>query len=328
MQIKSLIVSVLCLFLLCPPSASGVEVGSASETPWRIKLYEAAVIPGDMVRLQDIGQVFGTPPPGVWEQLGPRELWTAPPESGKALQINRNKLEQALRQTLGDVADLCVLPGKGMVLQRGGQVLREDDLRALVVRELTPQIRAMDGNAELSDFRLPAYAFLSHSGQQVVLEPPNLAPGRVSLRFSVMEVDGRAIRKFTGTMMLDLWKEVACPTKPVNRGDAMGPDNVTWVRKNMVHVRGDLWDGRGGPWQATRVLLPDQPIYRTDLVPLAALKKGTIINLVYANGAVQLTTKAEALSDGALGETIAVRNLQSGKQVYATITDANTAHVK
>lgn len=327
MKIRIVLFYMVMLALLIPAHGLAVEVGSAAETPWRIRLYEAAVIPGDMVRLGDIGQVFGTPPPGAWEQLAARELWPAPQEAGKALQINRNRLEQALRQTLGDVADLCVLP-KGMVLQRGGSVLREDDLRALVVKELTPQIRAMDGNPELSDFRLPAYAFLSHSGQVVELEPPNLAPGRISLRFTLKEVDGRSIRKFTGTVMLDLWREVATPTKAVNRGEATGPENVTWVRKNMVHVRGDLWDGRGGPWQATRTLLPDQPIYRTDLVPLAALRKGATVTLVYNRGAVKLAIKAEALSDGALGETIPVRNLQSGKQVYGTIMDANTVRVK
>lgn len=324
MKIK--ILSFLAVLLMAFQSVHAQDTPGV-DSPWRIRLYEAAVIPGDMVRLGDIGQIFGNPPPGVWEKLAARELWAAPEEPGKALQINRNRLEQALRQSIGDVTDLCVLP-KGLVLQRGGAVLREDDLRALVVRDLTPLLRAMEGEAVLGDFRLPAYAFLSHSGQRVVLEPITPAPGRLSLRFAVQEVDGRDIRKFTGTAMLDQWKEVPTPVKAVNRGEALHTSNVGWQRMNLAHVRGELWDGRGGPWQATRSIVPGQPLYRTDLAPLSALRKGTIVSLVYKRGAVQLATRAEALSDGALGETIAVRNLQSGKQVYAVVLDNNTVEVK
>lgn len=317
-----------------PPVASP---GSAADSlmqdanpaaiPWRIRLHEAAVIPGDMVLLGDIGQVFGTPPPGVWEQLAARPLWPAPPDPGKALQISRNKLEQALRQTLGNVADLCVLP-KSMALQRGGAVLREDDLRALVVKELTAELRNLDGEGELLDFRLPAYAFLSHDGQTLTLDPPLLAPGRVSLRFLVKEVDGRVLRRFTGTMMLNLWKQVPSPAKPVNRGEELSLDNITWLRMNMAYVRGDLWDGRGGPWQVQRAIAPDQPIYRNDLIPLWAIKKGTVVNLIYMRGNVQLATKAEALTDGGLGDSITVRNLQSEKQVFAIVQSADTVVVK
>lgn len=317
---------VLPAVLSGPALAEEARIDPAS-TPWRIRLHEAAVVQGDMVLLGDIGQLYGNAPAGVWEQLSQRPLWPAPPEPGKALQINRNKLEQALRQSLGSVADLCVLP-KGMALQRGGSVLREEDLRAMVVRELTPQLRMLDGDAELADYRLPAYAFLSHDGQKLVMEQPQLAPGRVSLRFAVKEVDGRDLRKFTGTMMLHLWKELPTPIKPLNRGDAFMPDNIAWVRTNLAHVRGDLWDGRGGPWQVQRALVPSQPVYRSDLAPLAAVRKGAVVTLIYAKGNVMLSAKAEVLSEAALGDTVAVRNLQSGKQVYAVVQDNNTVIVK
>lgn len=310
-----------------PPAQTSLESLNPASTPWRIRLHDAAIIPGDMVRLGDIGQLFGDAPPGVWEQLAERPLWPAPPDPGKALQISRTKLDQALRQTLGAVADLCVLP-KSMALQRGGSVLREDDLRSLVVKDLTPHLRNMDGEAELVDFRLPAYAFLAHDGQTLTLEPPQLTPSRVSLRFIVKEVDGRVLRRFTGTVMLNLWKEVPSPAKPVNRGDALSPDNITWLRMNLAYVRGDLWDGRGGPWQVQRAIAPDQPIYRADLAPLSAIKKGAVVNLIYMRGNVQLSTKAEALSEGAPGDTITVRNLQSDKQVYAIVQNADTVLVK
>lgn len=302
-----------------PPSLTGAE--------WRIRIYDSAVAKGDMVTLGDIATLHGTPPSGVWERLVSRPLWPAPAEEGKPLQINRARLSRALKETLGDVADLCLLPSS-LAIQRGGAVLREEDLRALAVRELTPQIRNLPGQTELTDFRLPAYAFLAHPGQSVKLEPVKVEPGRISLRFIVQEVDGSILRRFSGTVMLDQWIEVPCAAVPLNRGDFAGPEQITWISKNMAQLRGSLWDGRGGPWQVQRSIGTGQPIYISDLVPLNIIRKGAIVTLIYAQGAVQLTTQAEALADGGPGDTIPVRNVQSKKQVYAAVRDANTVEIK
>ena len=298
-----------------------------ADTGWRIRILEAAVVNGPMVTLGEIGQVHGAPPPGVWERLANRPLWPAPAEPGKPLQVNRTRLSQALREALGDVADRCLLP-TSMAIQSGGAVLREDDLRALVVRELTPRLRALPGDAELEDFRLPTYAFLAHPGQRIALETGRIGPGRLPLRFVALEVDGTPIRRFTGTVMVNLWADVPCAAQPLNRGDRVGPEQVTWIRKNLTFVRGDLWDGRGGPWEARKAVGTGQPILISDLGPVTAVRRGAVVNLVYARGAVRLVVKAEALADGGTGDTVPVRNLQTKKQVYAEIVDADTVQVK
>ena len=61
---------------------------------------------------------------------------------------------------------------------------------------------------------------------------------------------------------------------------------------------------------------------------MTAVRRGAVVNLVYARGAVRLVVKAEALADGGTGDTVPVRNLQTKKQVYAEIVDADTVQVK
>lgn len=324
------LLSWLCLCLM--PAHVAVVYGSVasvdpSTASWRIRIHSAAVAAGDMVTLRDIADVHGTPPAGVWEQLADRPLWAAPPEPGKPLQINKTRLARALRESLGDLADLCLLP-PSLALQRGGAVLREEDLRGLVVKELTPVLRNLNGEAELDDFRLPPYAFVAHAGQRIVLEPPQLQAGRLTLRFLVQEVDGSPVRRFSGSVMLNLWMEVPCAAVPLNRGDSASPEQVTWIRKNLAHLRGDLWDGRGGPWQVQRAIGTDQPIYLADLAPLTVVRKGSVVTLIYNRGSVQLAVQAEALEDGAPGTTVQVRNLQSRKTIFATVRDADTVEVK
>lgn len=306
-----------------PQATAPQGVAPGSQEAWRVRIRDAAVVRDSMVRLGDIADPLGNMTPQAWNELAAKPLWPAPETSGKPLSINRQRLSTALRQSLGDLADACILPAS-LAIQRDGSVLREDGLRSLVVNTLTPRINALGGHGELRDFRLPAYAFTAHDGQSIVLEETPVAPGRISLRFAVREMDGSIVRRFTGSVFLDLWMDVPCATRPLNRGDAITPDAITFKRSNLAYQKGTVWDGRGGPWQIIRSVGASQPIMATDLTPLAAVRKGDRVTLLYERGNVQLRTVVEAMEDGGAGDTIAVRNMDTKRQIYATVRDNNT----
>ena len=121
-----------------------------------------------------------------------------------------------------------------------------------------------------------------------------------------------------------------CPVcgAPLNRGDAVSPDRVTFRSENLAYTRGAIWDGKGGPWQAKRAIGVGEAILADDLAPLAAIHRGDRVTLVYRRGNVEMRTMVEALEEGGPGDTIAVRNLSSKKQVYATVRDADTVETK
>ena len=294
---------------------------------WRLKVAPAAVTNTDSVLLGDIAAPLGHMDPALWSDLKSRQLWPAPPEEGKPLQINRSRLSQALRQSLGnELAARCILP-TSLVIQRGGLVFREDDLRSYVVKSLTPQLSAMPGEAELNEFRLPDYIFLAHNQQRVQLEPGKLTPGRVPLRFAVQEADGTVLRRVSGTVNLTLWITVPAASRPLGKGDALTPEAVTFMRINAGQLRDLPWDGHGGPWQVTRSLITGEPILQSDLVSQLMVRRGTILTLIYVRGNLRMTTQAEALADGEPGATIPVRNLQTKKQIYATVKDGSTVEI-
>ncbi len=294
---------------------------------WRIRIREAAVTKGDTVLLGEVADALGSVPPDIWQQLRTQPLWPAPPEPGKPLQINKMRLGQALHEVLGDMATRCILPSS-LVIQRDGVVLREDDLRNYLVRFLTPQLNAMPGTAELTDFRLPSYIFLAHSQQQVNLEHGKIVPGRISFRFVVQEMDGTELRRVAGAAFLNLWVETPAAARPFNKGDPLDVNSVTFIRVNAAHLKGIPWDGRGGPWQFVRSVGTGQTIFQSDLLGLAMMRKGSIVRLVYKRGSVRIEVHGESLADGEPGAIIPVRNLQSKKQVYATVIDSKTVMIQ
>lgn len=313
---------------LAPVSASGAQLAMPDANDWRLKVAPAAVTNGDMVRLGEIATPLTDMDPALWNELRQRELWPAPPEEGKPLQINRSKLSQVLRQALGqEYAARCVLP-TSLVIQRGGLVFREDDLRSYVVKSLTPQLAAMPGEAELTDFRLPEYIFLAHSGQRVQLEPGKLSPGRVALRFAVQEADGTILRRVAATANLMLWITVPAAGRPLSKGETLSPEAVTFMRVNAAQLKDVPWDGQGGSWQVIRSIGTGEPILQSDLANRLMVRRGNILTLKYERGNLKMSIQAEALADGEPGATIPVRNLQTKKQVYATVKDGSTVEIR
>ena len=309
------------------PVAQDGQLNMLGPDDWRIKILSAAVTNSDMVVLGDIAVPLGQMGQDTWAQLRAQQLWPAPTEEGKPLQISHSRLSQALRQALGkEVAGRCILPSS-LVIQRGGLVFHEEDLRSYVVKSLTPQLSAMPGQVELSDFRLPDYIFLAHAQQRVQLEPGKLSPGRVPLRFAVQEVDGNVLRRISGTVNLTLWITAPAASRPMNKGEALAAESVTFMKVNASQLRDLPWDGRGGPWQVNRALNTGEPILQSDLVSQLMVRRGDVVNLIYIKGNLRIATQAQALADGEPGATIAVRNLQTKKQVYAIVKDGSTVEI-
>lgn len=309
------------------PPAPGESVPMLGENDWRLKIASSAVTHTENVLLGDIAIPLGKMDDRLWQDLRQRELWAAPPEEGRPLQINRSRLGQALRQALGnDMGARCILP-TSLVIQRGGLVFREDTLRNYVVKSLSAQLASMPGEAELNDFRLPDYIFLAHNQQQVQLEPGKLAPGRVPLRFVVQDADGTVLRRLAGTVNLVLWVTVPAAARPLTKGDPLTAEAITFLRVNANQLRDLPWDGKGGPWQLVRSLTTGDPILQSDLVSQLMVRRGNVLTLVYHRGNLKMTTQVEALADGEPGATIPVRNLQTKKQIYATVRDGGTVEI-
>lgn len=53
---------------------------------------------------------------------------------------------------------------------------------------------------------------------------------------------------------------------------------------------------------------------------VAAVRRGEIVTLVYAARGIQLTTRARAASDAAVGERVQLINIQSNRTIEATVT--------
>lgn len=319
-----ILLAISILVFLCSPALGQVGAGSQD---WRLKIKEAVVVEGGMVTLADLAEPIGTASPDVLELMR-RELFAAPVEQGRPMVLNRDRLSMALRQSLGPAVGQCLLPSQ-IVIQRGGAVLNQADLQKRVDQALAPQMSALTGEASLREYKLPNYIFLGDAMGTVKVETPaSLSPGRVALRLVELAPDGSSARQFSGSVFLDLWRDVPAVSRPVQKGEALTPDVLTVTRKNAAYLKGDIWDGTGGPWMVKQPVGEHEPLYVSNLEPLPQVRKGSRLSLVFESQTIRLETPAQALADGQIGDAIPVRNLQSNKQIIATVVDHNTVRVR
>ncbi len=320
---KFILCILLSFSLLCFINYQNAQAAANS---WRIKIHDAAVVENDIVTLGDIAIPLGAVSNDEWNKLKSIQLFAAPEVSGKPFQISKQKLEESLYYVLGDSAQYLLLPNS-IAIQKSGALLREQEIMLLIQSSLQTMMSQLGGRTELVDYRIPSYIFLDTKGQKLVVEDVASATGRLSLRLNVVEMDKSIVKRYTGTVFLNLWKDVPAPMKPYNRGEALSPENLTYVNRNISNIKGEVWDGKGGPWQFNNAVGVNTPIMKSDLSPLALIKKGQRVNIVYQKGSIQINQQGEALQDGSFGDLISVRNTQSKKQIFGTVIDSGTIKI-
>lgn len=300
----------------------------AADLRWRIEVLPAAAVQGDTVRLGDVARPVGEPDAEAWQRLAGVELFPAPAEAGKRGTISRDNLAALLARLLGPQAGLCLLNGQ-LVVQRGGRMVPEDELARRAVEYLTPRLKSLPGEISLHDWHLPAYVFLEDQGAAVDFElGSDLAAGRLTLRILERLPGGQSVKRFNATVFVDQWTTVPAATAPLNRGDALAPDKVSFARVNLAHLKGKPWDGRTFGLRLTKAVGQGQPLLMADLEEAPAVAKGARLELVYQGRSVQLSTPVVALADGRVGQSIPVQNIQSGRQVLAVVRDSQTVVVQ
>lgn len=311
-----------CLAVVMALVFSGAA--DAAEADWHFTVMPAAVVSGDHVLLGEIAKPSGDIAFQSWQNFARTKLWRAPVKAGRPMAITRPKLRNALQKYLGSMAGKAVLP-PSIAIQRGGKVVQKSELAQMVTTTIRNATQQLEGETVLREIAIPNFIFLRDKYNRLDIEPLKaVQPGRIGIRFRELNRNNQVVRRVTGGAFLDQWVAVPCASDPLNRNELLTPDKITHQRKNLAYLRGNPWDGKGGPFRIKRTIGTDSVIYESDLELVPVVAKGSRVDLVYKGASLRLTTVAKAMSDGRIGELIPVRNLQSKRQVYATVLDDST----
>lgn len=314
--------ALLAAYLAVPALAT-----AAQDNGWQAVLRSEACVKGPVVLLGEIADPVNNIARSQWKTLSGTKLWKAATRAGRPVTIDRDRLRKVLKYYVGDMVGNLVLPSQ-MTVQTGGRVISGKELTSRVVAFLTPRAKAMGGEVEFKNLRLPQHIFFPNTYDKLVIGADNtLKPGHNQIKLHGVSPDGKILSRRAGAVFLNVWKAVPVAAKPMNRFERVTREKISFRRVNLAY-KPEVWDGTGGPWRMIRTLGRGQVFTLSHLGQVPLIEEGEMVYLKYIGRRVQLTIKARALGEAGLGQQVAVRNLQSKKTIVATVIGDNTVVVR
>lgn len=161
---------------------------------------------------------------------------------------------------------------------------------------------------------------------RVVTPPSQLRPQNI-VRVRLVAGD-RSLGEWNLPVQAQLWGEALVLRRGVERGESIDSSICEMRRTDFLRERDAIpaaaeLDG----FAAKRGLDAGAAITWRDLERRPLVLRGQSVEVSATDGALSISMKALALQNGALGETITVRNLQSRRDFSAVVTATNQVRV-
>lgn len=123
--------------------------------------------------------------------------------------------------------------------------------------------------------------------------------------------------------------DVPVLTRALKSGEIVADDDVMFVRMAASRVpKGAVADAdRLIGFSAKRQLRPGLPLRDSDVQKPIVVRKGDAVTMVFHAPGIELTSRGRAMTDGGVGDTVAVVNAQSLKQIDAVVTGSGAVNV-
>lgn len=158
------------------------------------------------------------------------------------------------------------------------------------------------------------------------LESPAQPIGRVTLR---VRCDGSSPWTVFVPGQVRLYREVVTAIRPLKRDNVVTEMDISLAERDVGLLNQgyltSLQQAIGK--KLTRPLLPDQVLAPIHVQQAEVIRKGDQVVISARSGGISVRMPGEALSDGALGKQISVRNQRSKRVVKARVTGPGQVEV-
>lgn len=198
-------------------------------------------------------------------------------------------------------------------------------------------VRLVDLSSQILDALVaegaPADARLTLSAPEAVIlvagERPrfesvsyNRSSGRFLIR--LRRAEGEPLIAVTGSAGSPAFLPVAA--REIARGETLGEDDLDWI---------EIADGRSAHYladaeaviglAARRPIATGSPFRAIDLARPVLIKRGASVTVILESRGLRLTQTGVALANGSEGDLIAIRNVNSDREIKATVIGENLA---
>ncbi len=219
-------------------------------------------------------------------------------------------------------ADTGAAPGQP------GRTLAQDELQ-LILRDALIAHYNLSGELQLDLLRAWVAPAPTASGYTVeIVEFPSQLATNVLLRIRLAS-EGRNLPEATLPVRLQLWKDAVATREPANRDENFDLASMELRRVDALRERDAIYVAAlEGSYTFSRSVPAGRLLGWHDLGRRTLVRKGDLVEVNAVDGLLSITMKGMALQDGAEGEMVAVRNIESRRDIRAQVVGEKRVQVR
>lgn len=155
---------------------------------------------------------------------------------------------------------------------------------------------------------------------QLLNQPHNEHLGKKTLSLALF-VDGKETDRVKMTGDLQLYGDVICTTKRIDRHTILTPDDIKIVRRDISTLESStLKSQKEAIGKRLKTSLRAGAVLSSNLIENPPLvKRGDLVTIMAQSNSLRVITQGEVRNTGALGEMVRVKNLMSRREIYARV---------
>ena len=320
---RGIFIGVAALFFFSS-LAWGRAVGSEDFQP-RLRFQSSASVDGEEIRLGHIAQVQA---PGFARQMLENISLGRSPKPGRVKTIAKRQILSCLRPHQDLIQDMGVDIPEQIYVKRNSQKFTEKQIRFYLEDYMARAYK----NKEIALDRLE----IPESEQYPMGEITVAAAGPLRVnrdgRFSFsleVFVGGQREDRIRVAGRLAVYDTVPVASRRLSRGDVLSPDQVEFIRKNIVSLHGETpgrLDGLSDK-ALTRDIKRGEVVRSDWLKPVPLIRKGQVVTLLAQKDSIVIRTAGVSREDGLRDDLIEVENVRSGKLVRGLVRRAAVVEV-
>ncbi|MFO7783491.1 MAG: flagellar basal body P-ring formation chaperone FlgA [Thermodesulfobacteriota bacterium] len=288
----------------------------------RIHIAEEATVTGDVVTLGQIASFHPDTDPRV-ASLKDVEVSSAP-APGNTHRFNNRFLNYKVGSVIRDQKEEITLEAPpSLVIHRTAQVVTSAQMEEIFRDHILKAAPWPETDIIMESIRVPEDLALPEGALRWNIRKNGNTDylGNVSAALTFY-VDSRRIRRVPVSGRVSITREVVRAAGNIQRGDVIATKDVEIVEETTMRRHGEALVSKEEAVgkQAARRIRAGSTLTSAMVEYPPVVERGSSVIILAENDSLRITTRGEALQDGRQGESIRVRNLQSGKEFSSIVT--------
>jgi len=161
-----------------------------------------------------------------------------------------------------------------------------------------------------------------------VLNHPERPQPYFSVRFALM-ADGKKLGEWPAYYRSKLYRDVWVVRSPARRGDSLDRVDMKLERRDVINVRTSLWNGKkpDAKFCLVQPLGSGSIVYDRYVKHTPVVFRGQVVDALIQIRALTVKLKVEVLQDGAPGDVVRMRNLQTRREIRGIVINEKNVKI-